>query len=166
MEPYLGQITTFGFNFAPQGWALCNGQLLSIAENEALFNLIGTTYGGDGVNTFALPDLRGRVSLHHSGAHPMGEYAGCETVALSINQMPSHAHVAMAADVPGSQTSPAGNDWARDSGGRTVFSATAGAAMAADALSPAGGGSGHANMAPFLVVNFCIAVEGVYPSQN
>jgi microcystin-dependent protein len=165
-EPYLGEISVFGFNFPPQGWALCNGQLLSISENPALFNLLGTTYGGDGINTFALPDLRGRLSMHASDSHQRGESGGCETVALAIDQMPSHVHNATAADIAGSQASPAGNDWARDSGGRTVFSMAAGANMASNALSPAGSGQAHQNMAPFLVVNFCIALQGIFPSQN
>jgi microcystin-dependent protein len=165
-EPFLGQISLFGFNFAPRGWATCDGQLMSINQNQALFSLLGTTYGGDGISTFALPDLRGRAGMHVGPSHVLGELDGSESVALLIQEIPAHTHAANCSDAPGTAPAPAGNLWARDSLGNSEYSATAGITLAADAIGPAGGGAVHDNMAPFQVVNFCIALEGIYPSRN
>jgi microcystin-dependent protein len=165
-EAFLGQISLFGFNFAPRGWATCDGQLLAISQNQALFSLLGTTYGGDGITTFALPDLRGRAAMHPSPSHAVGELNGTEAVTLLTQQIPVHTHAASCSDAAGTQPSPAGSVWARDSAGNSEYSATAGIALAADAIGPAGGGGAHDNMTPFQVVNFCIALEGIYPSRN
>lgn len=165
-EPFLGEIRPFSFGFAPKGWALCNGQLLSINQNQALFALLGTMYGGNGVTTFALPDLRGRAGMHVGQAHSQGEQAGIESVALSAAQIPSHAHPANASSNTGIQGSPSGGFWAQDSSGNVVYNSAGGAAMAANALGNAGGGQPHNNMQPYLVVNYCIALQGIFPSRN
>ena len=156
-EPFLGQISLFGFNFAPRGWAMCDGQLMAINQNQALFSLLGTTYGGDGISTFALPDLRGRASVHTDPS---------QSVTLTVQQIPAHTHAANCSDAPGTEPAPAGKVWARDSLGNSEYSSTAGIMLAPDAIGPAGGGAAHDNMAPFQVLNFCIALEGIYPSRN
>ena len=172
-EPFIGQIQTFGFSFAPRGWAKCDGQLLQIASNTALFSLLGTTYGGDGRTTFGLPDLRGRAALHQ-GAGPgltnrsIGEEAGAETVSLNANTMPTHTHVATLKGtdiIPIGVDSPTGKVLA---GGNKYSSGNSDTDMGATAISNAdtGGGQAHANMQPFLCINFCIALVGVFPSRN
>jgi microcystin-dependent protein len=170
-DPYIGEVRLFAGNFAPQGWALCQGLLLSIVENEALFTLIGTTYGGDGQTTFGLPDLQGRVPIHQgTGAglstRFIGERAGTESVTVTTSQMPAHNH-------PLGATSAAAQAAAVPSG--SVLAATpvslygAGAAtapMASTALAATGGAQPHENMAPFAVMNYIIALFGIYPSQS
>lgn len=184
-EPFIGQIQMFGFNFNPRGWAQCDGQLLPIAQNSALFSLLGTIYGGDGRTTFALPDLRGRVAIHQ-GSGPgltnrtIGSRSGSERVTLNETQIPSHDHVASATSTANAVT-PAGNAnvaegnvWANDAGvsSATYSSATANATMGDGAISTevnvqnAGGGQSHENMQPFLTINFCIALVGLFPSRN
>lgn len=133
-EPYLGEIRPFGFGFTPKGWASCDGQLLLIAQNSALFSLLGTMYGGDGRTTFGLPDLRGRTGMHVKPAHTQGERGGEEGVTLTIAQIPLHSHTANCSNVLGTQTSPAGKFWAQDSDGNVVFSSAGGATMAATAV--------------------------------
>ena len=165
-EPFLGQIAVFAFAFPPKGWARCDGQILSIAQNQALFALLGTTYGGNGVNTFALPDLRGRVAMHTSAGHTIGEHGGQEAVTLTAAQMPQHTHVVSSNTAAGTQTSPSGNFWATDSGGNAVYSTIGGNAMHPNAISTVGGGQPHANLAPLLTVNYCIALVGIFPSRN
>lgn len=165
-EPYLGEIRPFGFGFTPKGWASCDGQLLLIAQNSALFSLLGTMYGGDGRTTFGLPDLRGRTGMHVKPAHTQGERGGEEGVTLTIAQIPLHSHTANCSNVLGTQTSPAGKFWAQDSDGNVVFSSAGGATMAATAVGNAGGGQPHPNMQPYLVVNYCIAVQGIFPSRS
>jgi microcystin-dependent protein len=169
-NPFVGEIRLFGGNFAPAGWAFCNGQLLSIAENETLFNLIGTTYGGDGQSTFALPDLRGRVPVH-AGQGPglsnyiLGQSGGAEDVTLTADQIPAHSHVPQASAGAGGQASPAGNVWANST--NLPYSPNAPtAAMAAAAVGPAGGNQPHDNMVPFVAVSFIISLFGVFPTQN
>jgi microcystin-dependent protein len=169
MEPFIGQIIMFGGNFAPKGWALCDGQLLQIVQNTALFSILGTTYGGDGRTTFALPDLRGRVPLHPGngpGLTPrsLGEKAGAEAVTLSTGEMPTHNHLVKCSPLAGNNRGPtdqvpAAHD---DQNYRGVGSDTMAAAMIHDA----GGGAAHTNVQPFLGVNFIIALVGVYPSRN
>lgn len=161
----------FGGNFAPQGWAFCDGSLIPIVENEVLFSLIGTTYGGDGVTTFALPDLRGRA-LVHQGTNPrtgtnyvLGQRAGTETVTLTATQMPAHQHVVVGQLESGSVSEPSGAFFA-DSSGSAYSNQPPTAAMAANLVTPAGGNQPHDNMMPFLALNFIIATEGVYPSQS
>lgn len=167
-EPFLGQIQAFGFNFAPRGWATCDGQILSIAQNTALFSLLGTTYGGNGQTTFALPDLRGRVSLHQGqgpGLTPrsLGEVSGSETVTLISSQMPQHNHIVNANTGAPVDNLPGGQLLAS-----TAIYTTAGpdATMNPQMIGPAGGGQPHNNMQPYLVINWCIALEGIFPSRN
>lgn len=172
MEPFLGMIAIFGFNFAPRGWALCNGQLLSIAQNTALYSLLGTTYGGDGISTFALPDLRGRVPLH-AGQGPglsnyiLGELSGSQTVTLLNNNMPVHNHSLMAVSEAGDTSAPAGaflsNSGALD---REYKTSGTPVSMNATAIGTSGGSQPFSIMQPYLVLNYCIALEGIFPSRN
>ncbi|WP_407571655.1 phage tail protein [Deinococcus altitudinis] len=171
-EPFVGEIRVFGFNFAPQGWAQCNGQLLSIAQNTALFSLLGTNYGGDGRVTFGLPNLQGAAALHvGSGAGPglsqyfLGQTGGSQTVTLLQNEMPAHTHALGAVTDPAESGSPAGNVLARSVGGPVYASGPANAQLAAGAVSPQGGNQPHNNLPPYLVANFCIALQGVYPQR-
>ena len=172
-EPFIGEIRMVGFNFAPRGWALCNGQLLSIASNNALFSLLGTYYGGDGRTTFALPNLQGRVPMHYgsgAGLSPrlIGEAAGQESVSLTEAQLPAHTHKARASSLKGNTNSPVGRVWSKDAGvqSATYTSNAADADMAAGAIAPAGGGQPHNNMPPYLAVNFVIALQGIYPARD
>jgi microcystin-dependent protein len=164
--PYLGQITMMAFNFPPRGWAQCDGQLLPINQNQALFSLLGTTYGGNGQTTFALPNLQGRAPVHFGQSIVQGQSAGEATHALTVAEMPEHAHVAQAAVDAGNDASPAGHSWGKQSTAH-AYAAPGGtlAPMASDAVADAGGGQGHENMPPYLVINFCIALQGVFPSQ-
>jgi len=176
MEPFLGQICLFGFNFAPRGWAFCNGQLLSIAENSALFSLLGTTYGGNGQTNFGLPDLRGRVPMHVSNAHPLGETSGAESATLNVNQLPPHSHpvtatasLASAGDA-GPSDHPSGKVPARSPPDEDCAAARhAKVPLAPPNVSGSAGvvGSGLPvpTLPPFQVMNFCIALEGIYPSR-
>jgi microcystin-dependent protein len=167
-QPFVGEIRMFAGNFAPVGWMLCQGQLLSIAENDVLFNLIGTTYGGDGQQTFALPDLRGRMPLHQGtgvgGTFIIGEMAGVETVTLTTNQIPAHSHVPQA-NTNGSANVPGGNTWAGWTGSQYSDQAP-NALMASGALGSAGGSQPHDNMPPYLTINFIISMFGIFPSQT
>jgi microcystin-dependent protein len=153
-----------GFNFAPVGWALCQGQLLPIAQNPALFQLIGTTYGGDGQTTFALPDLRGRVPMHPGNGHVLAEKDGAETVTLTTQQIPSHAHPAQASSSPATSTNLADNVWA-DWGSTQYSDQAVNAQMSVAAMAAAGGSQPHDNVMPYLAVNFIISLEGVFPTQ-
>ena len=172
-QPYIGEIRMFGGNFAPLGWEFCNGQLLPISEYDTLFNLIGTTYGGDGESTFALPNLQSRVPIHMgngSGLSPrtLAETGGVEQVTLTVQQIPSHTHQAVA-NSAGISDSPNGNVWATASGGIKPYGADTdpgNATMNAGALAPAGGNQPHDNMIPYLCVNFIISLYGVYPTPN
>jgi microcystin-dependent protein len=162
-DPYIGEIRMFGGNFAPNGWLFCQGQLLAIAEYDTLFNLIGTTYGGDGQNTFAVPDLQSRIPLHQGSGYPWAQTGGLEAVTLSTPQLPVHTHAATASNPPGTSTSPAGAVWSGSS--KPAYStATPTAAMSGAALAQAGGNQPHENMPPFLVINFIISCFGIYPS--
>jgi microcystin-dependent protein len=155
----------FAGNFAPVGWMLCQGQLLPISQYETLFNLIGTTYGGDGQSTFALPNLQSRVPIHQGPGFVIGQAAGEETVTLTTNQIPSHSHVALAYNGNGNQAGPGGGVWA--SSNLNQFTATAPSTqMSAQLIGSSGGSQPHDNMLPFLVVNFIISLFGVFPSQN
>ena len=164
-QPYVGEIRMFGGNFAPAGWAFCNGQLLPISENETLFQLIGTTYGGDGQITFALPDLQGRIPLHQGGGHTLAEFGGVELVALQLQQIPGHNHPALCQSAGSSQTGPANGVW----GSSTLNPYASGAAnalMKPQNIGNAGGSQPHDNMMPFLAVSFIISLFGIFPSQN
>lgn len=172
-EPFLGEIRTFGFNYAPRGWAQCNGQLLPISQYSALFALLGTQFGGDGVRTFRLPDLQGRVGINQ-GQGPglsfrsMGEAGGAESVTLQVSQLPAHTHPAIGSSAGGDSLTPSGSVWAPDAaGGSAPYSTgTPDVALAAQAIGPAGSGLPHENVQPYLVLNFCIALEGIFPSRN
>ncbi|WP_448956397.1 phage tail protein [Labrys neptuniae] len=177
---YLGQIEIFAFSFAPKGWALCNGQLMAIAQNQALFSLLGTTYGGDGRTTFALPDLRGRVPLGIAPAYPPGARAGTESETLNVQQIPSHNHALMADAVTAASSNggvPAtstvlGNSTgyvsqpASDFAVQIYSSQPANQTLSSAVIALAGGGQAHENRMPFLVLNACIALNGIYPSRN
>lgn len=171
-QPYVGEIRLFAGNFAPAGWALCDGSVLSIAQNDVLFNLIGTTYGGDGQNTFALPDLRGRVPLHQGqgpGLSPyvIGQAAGTEQVTLIAQQLPSHTHVLHATTADATVgASVAGNLTGKAATTSLYGSTPGGGALAAQALTASGGNQPHNNMAPFLGLNFIISLFGIFPSQG
>jgi microcystin-dependent protein len=168
-EPYVGEIRMMGCNFAPNGWQLCDGSILSIANFETLFNLIGTTYGGDGQTTFRVPDLRGRAPVHTGGSfsYVQGQNGGVENVTLTVPQTPAHSHVPQAAlGATGNPAdSPANNVWSGWTGGG--FSAQAPAVnLNAAAIGSAGGGQPHNNLAPYQTINFVISLFGVYPSQS
>lgn len=168
MDPYIGEIRCFGFTFAPQGWAQCNGQLLSIAQNTALFSLLGTTYGGDGRTTFALPDLRGRTAVG-SGQGPgqtnrtQGEVGGTETVALTAATLPPHSHT-VAASSSATTKNPSGSLPAVTGAGSS-YGTTSDLGMGAAMIGGGGSGQPHANMQPYLVLNWCIALVGIFPSR-
>jgi len=172
---YVGEIRMFAGNFAPAGWAFCDGALLPISENATLFNLIGTTYGGDGQSTFALPDLRGRVPVH-SGTHPSGrtvilaEQGGAESVTLTVQQLPSHSHSIVASSERGSAafTNTTGYPAATVNQGSEIYATSNGNAqpMAANAITATGGSQPHDNMAPYLGVNFIISLFGVFPTAS
>ncbi|GAA4745898.1 phage tail protein [Flavisolibacter ginsenosidimutans] len=170
-QPYVGEIRMFAGNFAPAGWMFCSGQILPISENETLFNLIGTTYGGDGQSTFALPDLQSRVPIHMGGgaglsARTLAETGGVEQVTLTVQQIPLHTHQPLANTV-GASDSPNGNVWATASGGIKPYGADPGnAAMNAASLAQVGGSQPHDNMIPYLCVSFIISLFGVFPSQT
>jgi microcystin-dependent protein len=173
-EPFLGEIRMVGFTFPPKGWALCNGQSMSISQNQALFSLLGTTYGGDGITTFALPNLQGRVPLHQGsltggGTYTLGQFAGVESVTLSATQMPSHTHGVNGSGAGGTQASPVGGYPAVESTGTSldyISSPTNLGAMNAGMIQDTGGGQPHENRQPFLCVNFIIALTGVFPSRS
>ena len=165
-QPYVGEIRMFAGNFEPAGWMHCIGQLLPISENETLFQLIGTTYGGDGQNTFGLPDLRGRVPVHLGSGFTLAQQGGQETVTLTAQQLPPHTHTAAAASAPGNSDSPAGAAaWAGVA--TTLYSSSAtNAQMNAAALLATGGSQTHDNMSPYLAINYIISLFGIFPSPS
>jgi microcystin-dependent protein len=168
-QPYVGEIRLFAGNFAPAGWALCNGALIPISENETLFNLIGTTYGGDGQETFAVPDLQGRVPLHQgrgSGAtYPVGEAGGVEEVTLTLQQIPQHRHDLLASGGPGTTDRPGGSVLATPPMVRPYVADTPDTTMAT-VVGSAGGSQPHENRQPFLAINYIISLFGLFPSQS
>ena len=165
-DPYIGEIRMFGGNFAPQGWAFCDGQLMAIAENDALYALIGTTYGGDGEETFGLPDLRGRVPLHQGNGFPLAQAAGVESVTLTTQQLPIHNHAFLGSQDPGATTNPPSNVVASIPVGSVYIQDQPSAAMNQQSLMPMGGSQPHDNMQPYLCISFIISLFGVYPPQN
>jgi len=171
-QPYVGEIRLVGFTFAPVGWMFCNGQLLPIDQYATLFQLIGTTYGGDGQTTFALPNLQSRV-LIHQGQGPglsnyvIGQNAGVEAVTVTTSQLPIHNHLAECSSSAGSQSSPVGNLCAGDAAGLTAeYSNTQNGQMNPAAIGPSGGSQPHENRMPFLAMNYIISLFGIFPSQN
>lgn len=164
-EPFLSEIRIFSFNFAPRGWATCSGQLLPINQNQALFSLLGTTYGGNGQTTFGLPDLRGRVPMHVGGGLNLGQMGGEEAHTLNSNEMPTHTHQAKASANGPSVTPPTGNFWASNTG-FTPYGSTADTNMAPAATGNTGGSQAHENRSPYLTLNMCIALQGIFPSPN
>jgi microcystin-dependent protein len=168
-EPFLSEIRMFSFNFPPRGWALCNGQLLPINQNQALFALLGTTYGGNGQTNFALPNLRGSVPIHAGAGHTLGEQAGSDMHTLSINQIPQHRHGVHGTAAAASAVSPEGALFAvtdHQTFGAAYAPLDSAAALAPQAISSTGGGQPHENRQPYLVLNFCIALQGIFPSRN
>lgn len=167
-EPFLAEIRIMSFQFAPKGWAFCNGQLLPINQNQALFALLGTTFGGDGRTTFALPDFRGRTPIHVGSGHTLGEKGGEQAHTLSVGELPNHVHFASGSS---SSTDPNGTD---SPGGNSlgttpseIYTAFANpVAMGASTLGNTGGSQAHSNMQPSLTLNFCIALQGIFPSRN
>lgn len=165
-SPFIGEIRMFGGNFAPAGWAFCNGALIPISENDALFNLIGTTYGGDGQSTFALPDLQSRVPVHVGPGFALGQSGGTESVTLTTSQIPAHSHVPLADPNPGTKGGPVGNFWSQNISLNPFANVAPDTNMDPGALSPAGGSQPHDNMIPFLAVNFILSLFGIFPSQT
>ena len=163
-EPFLSEIRIMSFQFAPKGWALCNGQLLPINQNQALFSLLGTTFGGDGRVTFALPDLRGRTPIHVGSGHTLGERGGEQAHTLSVAELPAHVHTLNATNANGSTDLPVNNVLAA----AASLYGTPGSIVALNAASTTnlGGSQAHLNMQPFLTLSFCIALQGIFPSPN
>jgi len=165
-QPYYGEIRMFGGNFAPAGWMFCEGQLLPISEYETLFNLIGTTYGGDGQSTFALPDLRGRVSVHQGNGFILAEQGGVEEVTLTVNQIPAHSHPLLASGDLGNQLTTTGNLLSNSQGAIPYIEDVTTLNMSSSAITPVGGSQPHTNFQPYLCVNFIISLFGIFPSQT
>ena len=165
-QPYVGEIRMFGGNFAPVGWMFCAGQLLPISENETLFQLIGTTYGGDGQSTFALPDLQGRVPVHMGNGFILAETGGVEEVTLTVSQMPAHGHPMLGAAVTGDQVNPAGNSPANSFSVVPYINDASNANFNAGAVSAVGGSQPHTNFQPYLCVSFIISLFGIFPSPT
>jgi len=164
-EPFIGEIRMMSFGFPPRGWALCNGQLLPINQNQALFSLLGTTYGGDGRTTFGLPNLQGRTPLHMGSGHTLGETGGEAAHTLSIAEVPGHGHAAQGSNTVGSAVSPVGGVLAQRPA-QVYHAPTNTVAMMNGSLANWGGGQPHPNVQPFLTVSFCVALVGIFPSQN
>jgi microcystin-dependent protein len=170
-EPFLGEIRIFPYNFAPRGWAFCQGQLLAISQNTALFALFGTTYGGNGTTTFGLPDLRGRVAVHvgqGAGLSPydLGQEGGTESVTLTTGQLAPHTHPANCLNATGDQYQPNAGVWAIDAGQNPQYGSTkAAGTMAPNVIGPSGGALPHNNIQPYLTVNYCVALQGIFPQR-
>jgi microcystin-dependent protein len=162
--PYLGEIRIVSFNFAPKGWALCNGQTLSIQQNAALFSLLGTTYGGNGIQTFALPNLQASMPMHVSSSFAQGQAGGEVNHTLVLNELPSHTHAAQGVAATASSASATGNTWAAAI--KNPYGAASNTTLAPAAVTSTGGSQPHNNMPPYLVLNFVIALTGIFPSRN
>lgn len=167
-EPFLSEIRIFSFNFPPRGWAHCSGQLMAIGQNQALFSLLGTTFGGDGLTIFALPDYRGRVPMHRGNGHTIGERAGQEVHTLTISELPTHNHSVKAIDngsTASNVSNPAGNSFSNSKPANLYQSSQNNVVpLSQTTVSNTGGNQPHVNMQPFLTVNFCIALQGIFPS--
>jgi microcystin-dependent protein len=162
--PFLGELKLASFNFPPKGWALCNGQLLPINQNQALFSLLGTSYGGNGQTNFALPDLRGRVPIHFGNSYAMGQRAGAEVHTLTVAELPTHSHGFVASSADGTQVIPTGNKLAAFNNG--YGNAESLVALAPTTIDNTGGSQPHENRSPYLVLNYIIALQGIFPSQS
>lgn len=163
-EPFVGEVRLFANNYAPRGWMFCEGQILQINQNQALYSLLGNVYGGDGVTTFALPDYRGRVPIHVSPTIPLGTAQGEANHTLTVNEMPQHTHQVSASSNTASATSPLNNAWAATN--NLYDPAATMTQMNAQAIGAAGGSQPHANMQPYQVLNYAIAIQGIFPSRN
>lgn len=174
MDPFVAEIRIFPFNFAPKGWAFCDGQILPLSQNTALFSLLGTTYGGDGKSNFALPNMQGNAPMHPGqgpglSLHDLGETGGSETVSLLESEIPAHSHTTMAFAAVGNRTTPAGNAISRVTGSTPFVAGSPTPAlvtMSDNSVAPVGGDQPHNNMQPYLTLNFCIALQGVYPPRT
>ncbi len=164
-QPYVGEIRLFAGTFAPAGWMLCDGQLLPISENETLFNLIGTTYGGDGQSTFGLPDLRGRVPVHFGNGFVQAETGGVESVSITQNQIPAHTHAFLASADPASSPNPAAHVMAETVSTTPYFAGPPAVALAAQSVTSIGGSQPHDNLQPFQCIHYIISLFGIFPSQ-
>jgi microcystin-dependent protein len=165
-QPYVGEIRMFGGNFAPAGWMFCEGQLLPISENETLFQLIGTTYGGNGQSTFGLPDLRGRLPMHQGNGFILAETGGAEEITLTVQQIPNHTHPLLASAGPGNVSTPQNNVTAASASVQIYIEDSTDSNMNAAAVSPVGGSQPHNNFQPYLCVNFIISLFGIFPSPT
>lgn len=165
-QPYVGEIRMFAGNFAPAGWMFCEGQLLPISENETLFQLIGTTYGGDGQSTFALPDLRGRIPIHQGNGFILAENGGAEQISLTVSQIPAHSHPMLASTGPGSANTPGGNVTAESAAVKIYFGDEPTVSMSPSAVGSVGGSQPHTNFQPYLCVSFIISLFGIFPSPT
>ena len=163
-EPFLSEIRIMSFGFPPKGWALCDGQLLPINQNQALFSLLGTTYGGDGRVNFALPNLQGRVPMHMGAGHTLGERGGEQGHTLSVSELPTHTHVANGTTAAASSGSPSNALWCPNAA--TPYDVSPNVSMSALSITQYGGSQAHLNMAPFLTLSLCIALQGIFPSQT
>jgi len=167
-EPFLSEIRIMSFSFAPKGWALCNGQLLPINQNQALFSLLGTTFGGDGRVNFALPDVRGRTPIHVGSGHTLGERGGEQAHTLSISEIPTHTHTVNATTIPATTNTPGPTVLTAQSTSANLYASAAQnlVPMSPQMVANVGGSQAHLNMEPFLTLNFCIALQGIFPSPN
>jgi microcystin-dependent protein len=165
-QPYVGEIRMFAGNFAPVGWMFCEGQLLPISENETLFQLIGTTYGGDGESTFALPDLRGRIPIHQGNGFILAETGGAEEITLTVQQIPAHSHPILASANNATQTTPNTNVLATPTVPDIYRGSAASSPMAPQIVGPVGGSQPHTNFQPYLCINFIISLFGIFPSPT
>ncbi|UIJ71471.1 phage tail protein [Aurantimonas sp. HBX-1] len=165
-QPYVGEIRMFAGNFAPAGWMFCEGQLVPISENETLFQLIGTTYGGDGQSTFAMPDLRGRLPMHQGNGFVLAETGGVEEVTLTVNQIAAHNHPMLASSDPTTTPNPQGNVIGTPQTATPFYAAPPTLALAAQSVTPVGGNQPHTNFQPYLCVNFIISLFGIFPSPT
>jgi len=165
-QPYVGEIRIFAGNFAPSGWMFCEGQLLPISENETLFNLIGTTYGGDGQSTFALPDLRGRIPLHFGNGFTLAETGGAEEITLTVQQIPAHSHPFLVSTAIGGANTPSNNVLGQSSSFQMYIQQPPSVALAVAAIGSTGGSQPHTNFQPYLCLDFIISLFGIFPSQT
>ncbi|MDB6124194.1 MAG: Phage tail collar domain protein [Pedosphaera sp.] len=171
-QPFFGEIRLMACTFAPKGWALCNGQVMVIAQNQALYSILGTTYGGNGQQTFALPNLQGKVAMHFGqgpglGSYPLGQGGGAESATLATNQIPQHNHAVACNSTTGAQANPSGNfPGLANSSSAGIYEATANNTMAAGMIGNTGGNQPHENRQPFLTLNYCISLGGIYPTVN